>query len=756
EECKKALFLTDPRDDRGAIATAKSPLVPEACSWILDHANAKVLFGKKTDTQLLWITGASGMGKTMMSLFILRELESNPMRLQDTTVLYYFVESQDAKRNTSVSILRGLIFLLLQSRPHLMSHILSDFEYQREALFSEDSLEALWRIFQSMLKDSSTGKVFCLIDGLDECREQSLRPFLRKIAECVNPTLLNPAGSLKIVLVSRETPDFLSEHLSRFPRHADLNADRKTKPLQPLAIYIETKVAALVQERCFDEPLASCLSEVFHRSGDGSFLWVDLAIAHLESHTSEQAADVARRLRPTVEHMYCTFLQKIPGNMIERAVAVLQWVVMACRPLEVSELSAALTHTGFEDCRSEAETSRIVMACGPLLSTSQERVVQIIHVSVKDFLTATSGPLWSYAGLFQFHISVDKVNGHLAAHCLSYLEQGCLKKGPVSKLEDEEKFKQRLLKFPLFAYAVEFWPEHFRSTASCPINLFSPFFKKGSSIRKNWWLSYYPDTTRRAAWTAPRDFNLLHMAAFLNISSLAQQIEQQLGLETRLNARDSHGRTPLEHATVVGCIDMFVFLKDRGARQPLICGENLLILACRKGHVQITKYLLDNGNDVNYTPLHSACLFGHFSVAELLLSQGANVHSATAQGWTALHTAAWTGHEDCARLLIMHGAKILDVTNDGWNPLHCAASQGETPLVSWFLELGVPIDSTTAMKKTSLHRAAQKGKVATMSVLIAAGAALDVQSCLGETPLHLAARKAKPEAVEMLLAAGSN
>ncbi|KAH8672164.1 hypothetical protein BGZ61DRAFT_482512 [Ilyonectria robusta] len=131
------------------------------------------------------------------------------------------------------------------------------------------------------------------------------------------------------------------------------------------------------------------------------------------------------------------------------------------------------------------------------------------------------------------------------------------------------------------------------------VNLSLVFFKKGSAIRKNLWLSYYPNTTRKAALTAPQDFNLLRMAAYLNIPSVARQLEQEGELEARLNTQDSQGSTPLGLSIVMGSMDMFVFLMERGACQPSYGGENLLILACRKGSVQIAKYLLENGYDAN-------------------------------------------------------------------------------------------------------------------------------------------------------------
>ncbi|KAJ3523176.1 hypothetical protein NM208_g12552 [Fusarium decemcellulare] len=691
-DCKKALFLTNPVDDRGAIITAKSRLVPEVCQWILDDPSFRN-FHDETGTELLWITGGPGMGKTMMSLFLLRELETNLVPQQEDTILFYFNES----------------------------------------LFSQSSLEALWRILETMLKDEITGKVVFLIDGLDECREDSLQPLLRKICDFIESRQqqevsrargqcgihVTSAASVKMVLVSRETPDCLSNQLSRFPRvrigaitkngpsavghdptiaaqlalegislgqdAATSTSGDTTQITQPLVIYIKTKVAVLSQESGFDEAFQSSLRKALHEKGDGSFLWVDLAIRLLNLYAAEYAAQlVQHHLMPTVDEMYCQFLQCIPDSMIPVTAALLQWVVVARRPLIVPELAAALTQMGFAEYGSVDTTRQIVDSCGSLLSISENEMVQIAHTSIKDLLTAESGPLWWDAELFQFHINVDDVNWDVAGYY------------------------------------------HLRSASGCAaVNLSSLFFRPGSKTRKTWWLSYYPETTNKAAWTTPRDFNLLHLAAYLNLASVAHQLEQEGQLEARLNSRDSQGETPLGLATIMGSMDMFIFLMERGASPPLASvGHDLIELACCKGRVQIVEYLLDAGWDVNsqkqdikwrkaaglatrffhgvasealsmsssadnhwslytrdmgvgQTPLHHACFFGHLSVAELLLSRGANVHAETTANWTALHVAAWTGREDCVRLLIEHGADLLGATDEGWNLMHSRRAHPE-------------------------------------------------------------------------------
>lgn len=67
------------------------------------------------------------------------------------------------------------------------------------------------------------------------------------------------------------------------------------------------------------------------------------------------------------------------------------------------------------------------------------------------------------------------------------------------------------------------------------------------------------------------------------------------------------------------------------------------------GYAKVVQLLIDKGytdqiNSVNKwgnTPLHRAVEFGYEDVARLLIENGAEVSTASNDGWTALHYAAW-------------------------------------------------------------------------------------------------------------------
>ncbi|ROT83530.1 hypothetical protein C7M84_023298 [Penaeus vannamei] len=68
--------------------------------------------------------------------------------------------------------------------------------------------------------------------------------------------------------------------------------------------------------------------------------------------------------------------------------------------------------------------------------------------------------------------------------------------------------------------------------------------------------------------------------------------------------------------------------------------------------------MLDAENEDLDTPLHLACKFGHEEVVKVLLESGSDVGDTNAACATPLHLAAEKGHAECCRMLLQHGAHI--------------------------------------------------------------------------------------------------
>lgn len=113
--------------------------------------------------------------------------------------------------------------------------------------------------------------------------------------------------------------------------------------------------------------------------------------------------------------------------------------------------------------------------------------------------------------------------------------------------------------------------------------------------------------------------------------------------------------------------------------------EEPLLFACRMGHAEEVRRLLDAGADVGemtevsgdagQTPLYAAVWEGHVEIVSMLLEAGAEPTATTPachDDRTPLHIAAYTGQAKVVRMLLDSGADIAARNCVGYMPLHVA------------------------------------------------------------------------------------
>jgi len=133
---------------------------------------------------MLQLVGAPGIGKTMISSYLIDELDKRAQFTSGMIFAYYFCDNKDDKRNTAIAIIRGLLLQLLRQRPLLFKHIQEDYDQMRDRAF--DNFDALWRIMLKILADPNAGQIYLLIDAVDECDKSSRgfrQAFLENLAE---------------------------------------------------------------------------------------------------------------------------------------------------------------------------------------------------------------------------------------------------------------------------------------------------------------------------------------------------------------------------------------------------------------------------------------------------------------------------------------------------------------------------------------------------------------------------------------------
>lgn len=219
----------------------------------------------------------------------------------------------------------------------------------------------------------------------------------------------------------------------------------------------------------------------------------------------------------------------------------------------------------------------------------------------------------------------------------------------------------------------------------------------------------------------------------------------------RIDHTDIVGMSALHWAARSGQVAMIATLLEKGAGRfdHDSAGYEPIHQAALGGHILAVEALLTEGseldrptksgeNKVGESLLHIASLHNHLDLARYLLKNGVQVNhwSDRASTWTyhprtkllgssltPLHYACCLGHFEMAVLLIDHKALVNAATEDGYTPLMMAVEAENTDLVALLHNRGAKVNaSLPGTLSTALHMAARKGDIETVRELIRAGA----------------------------------
>jgi len=402
QECLREMGVRNPRDILHDVLTQKGERVRHTCEWILNQTKFSIWVAKE-DAQLLRLIGPPGIGKTMMSTFLVEQLRQKVEKAPGQVLAYFFCDDKNKDRSEPTAILRSLIWQLLLQRDGLFPHIQSDFNLQGSSLCNDFS--ALWRIFEAMVTDEHAGIVFVIIDALDECESSQRKGLLQGMRKLFNPSTTARASRYKFLLTCRPEIRDIEDELSRVGNSlrmdsADINND--------LSEYIDVKVDCLADRKSYTEEEKEMVRNALKRGVGGTFLWVSLMIDDLEEVLRHNVEETLKSLPHGLDATYIKILNRIPDNNRNTARFVLRCMVAARRPLRKIEIQTAFATSklGFALPRqSLAVYDDICSACSSILyirdeSSEDDATITFCHQSVKDFLlhdVSSSDRKWYHA-----------------------------------------------------------------------------------------------------------------------------------------------------------------------------------------------------------------------------------------------------------------------------------------------------------------------------------------------------------------------
>ncbi|MCJ1324005.1 hypothetical protein MMC10_000667 [Thelotrema lepadinum] len=717
--CLTALYVTDPYLDREALISTKGQRTAGTCEWIKDNKTYKSWI--EQDQDFIWISGGPGKGKTMLSIWATEELQRLTKQMPNADLLYFFCSNQDESRSTAVAVLKGLLYQILKKHPSMAEHILQSTnslpEDQKRQLLTLSTVHGLWAVFKDIIEDQKLGTVFCWIDGLDECDEESIKVLLTRFRNLPQKND-NP---FKLAIVSRDL-----HSLHKIPT-IRLDSDIDDQAETDIERFILSKVEELSDIDGFDDEFGTYVKETFLKRAEGTFLWVGLAMAEISQlRTCTEVQEALESIPKGLPSIYSRMLLGIEAGRRSQMRRLLCWVTMAARPLKLHEIVAILGLSPPPHVSHHQFTRDFIRLFAPFLQIREQDgadEVWLIHQSAKYYLLRED-PDHGSPELDFLRIKPKEAHLELARFCLDCMEHSDLQRERLRMYDIERDTTS-----PFLLYAVDYFIHHVRLSEENASQIFdtaNPFFYRYSLLRKNFW-----ETSLQDSWpsrnTRYKTRSLLFMAAYFGV---VPWIERLIGsswkrmLQRPLTGKDDYGRS-------------------------------LLHVAAESGHEAAVELLLrlgadiDSGDSRDNSPLILACKGGHTAVIELLLSHGASTEAKNMSNWnTALVWAARCGHMDATKVLLSRSTDIQGKDSEGHHALLEACYWGNHWIVEMLLNSGLQFDAEDEMLMT----VAKRGHIRTMEVLLKFGADSRAKNYQGETAAQVARESDHHDICQLLLA----
>lgn len=756
DRCLQALFATlevDPSTDPESIITAKGEKVPGTCAWIA--SNETFLDWLTAPSGLLWVSGGPGKGKTFLSIYTYKLLAemSNPAVTtcpSQATTICFFCDNRFATRNTAVGVLCGLIYQLIGHHRELLHVILPIWRIQQSFLFQSKSFETLWGLFESML-GMVQYTVYCVLDGLDECKEDSLKDLLHKIER------LGQSSRVKLVIFSRRHPKCIKEALGRFPQ-LKLDPDSDFEIGEDISLFISSRVRDLAERReIMNEKLIGHIEDVLKKKCENTFLWVGFMIKDLMEMSIPRIQEALENLPRGLDETYGRILRQIPPDEDRHLISrMLTWITLAMQPLDLDQLADAVGIAAKSGMTQQEICVEYIGLCGHLLQIVENprknwrKVVRFVHQSAKDFILR---PAIEVPGAGPF--KVDEVEGHAIITDTIFRYVHANDSRVQAFRFDDNHFVW---------YAVRFWLNHLQMLPQADFAKImqehkAMFLNDGSPIGKN--LSPKPQL-----YTACGLGLLAWVEIILaNGSRSRNPFNRKGSVNTKTKRRD----TPLHAACSTGNLDIVKTLVAAGADPGMPDGNGVPVIRVSLWHTnpEIFKYLesLEIGRRAmekdlksrdTEPSLHIAAFQGRYDICELLItkyncdprvkSRHTNLHHVhkNKNANTALDLAFTQGHLDVA-LMLAAVSEYMDAQCVGRKesprclqvPDHPKGLSKPEALEVLVKQFDIDINTRDAKGETLLHSAIEKrmGKDF-IAKCLELGADPTIRSLEGHSSLH--------------------
>jgi hypothetical protein len=394
------------------------------------------------------------------------------------TICYFFFKDNEEQDHLTVALC-AMFHQLFAQQPHLIRHAIPAWEKDGEKLQHES--RELWTILRLAMADRPAQPAICILDALDECRDDDRRQLIELLCDLQAQALRARAGSLlKFVVTSRPydcVQRWFDETTKPLPNIRLRGEDENEQIHQKINLVIEKRVEALGRTFALSSISRTQLQDQLLQMQHRTYLWLHLAMEEARQMYADSLYPdevVIPPLPSSVEDAYERLLQKITAAQRTVARQVLLIIVGARRPLTVREVALALSAT--RTCRDGSNPikapnerhlrAQIRQLCGLFVFIQRSRLF-LVHQTAKEFLLAVTSASTIATTMWRSTFIAYDVEKEMASICTTYLlkARSDSKKTVirVSKTVDSGNTAQssgpRMHKMKIYSLIVIFLPE---------------------------------------------------------------------------------------------------------------------------------------------------------------------------------------------------------------------------------------------------------------------------------------------------------
>ncbi|KLP10572.1 uncharacterized protein Y057_3779 [Fusarium fujikuroi] len=376
----------------------------------------------------LWLHGLAGCGKTVLSSRIFDYLND----ASGIPTLTYYFDFNDVEKQSLYGLLRSLAFQLCQCGGEAALAMLYELFTSCENGSRDPDESHLESCIKSML--DTIGRVFILIDALDECKSKdSLLTWLSRLAE----------ENVQFLLTARPEDDFQHQIVDLFGEDNCLSLDTTA-----VNNHIKSYVRSILDtnpkftRKSLSKELRNEICTKVGDEEDGMFRWAACQMDSLEAClTPNDVREALVSLPPTLSETYDLMLENIPPQYKKGSLRLLNFILNCEHPLsppEAVEVLATRSTPKQDRLRFDPENrlfnfSDIEKYCPSMISIVEViweefeeitcKEVHLTHFSVKEYLRqcSTFCPLNSAIAITQTSLTYLKdINGPFYRMCAEF------------------------------------------------------------------------------------------------------------------------------------------------------------------------------------------------------------------------------------------------------------------------------------------------------------------------------------------------